>query len=306
MKKYVCMLVLLLICVVTGCIILVINNTEREINNQQEKTTTETVIVPHVVSKENLYASVQHNMEWGLYEQFADYYLNYMSKEQTEYYNRKATVKEIHETLKQIYAMSFDYNNIELKEDVSKIELSVPVQIMNHTYRYVYIGEVEENQTYVFHKACLFQEDGNDIFGDMEYSYSVKVKPKEKDVIIQESALNKPNEEYVAYYALWEYLNQDECMVGDAITEGIYYHNGNKNSDYYVIRDDRQIAISTRHNELFHFKTMKINGKNHLYYLYNLKGCGIDGGYQIEYTNDRLIVDGEVYELEKRDKSQEK
>lgn len=295
-KRYIFAILLL---VMIGVFSVVNLNFKGKANQEQQQITTEQQNVEVIISKENLYASVQHHMEWGLYEQYADYYLNYMSQEQTDYYNCKADVQEIFNTLKEIYCITFDYNSIELKEEQSKVELSIPVQVMNQTYQYVYVGEIKNDQNYEFHKAYLYQDDGKDIFSDMEYSRSVKVKPTEQDELIQEGSLQNPNQEYVSYYALWEFLNQEGYVAGEKITSGLYFHNGDLDGAYYIVRDDGKIAISTQQGNLWNFKTLKEGNKNYLCYGYNLTGYGIDGGYRIEYTKDSLIVDGEVFQLKK-------
>ncbi len=234
-----------------------------------------------------------------MYEQYADYYLNHMAQEQTDYYNEKADAQEIFQTLKDIYAMTFDYNGIALKEEDSEIQLSIPVQIMGQKYQYVYIGEWKENESCVFHKACLYKDDKTDVFEHMEYSLSVEGKPTENSELIQESSLQKPDEEYVAYVAEWEFLNNGEYVAGDKIAEGTYYQNGDENGDFYTIQSDNQIALSTQEGNTWYFKTMQENGKNYLCYGYSLTGCGIDGGNRVEYTQNSLIVDGVSYELKR-------
>lgn len=297
MNKRYFLIILLLVFGVGLFIVIGFNNASQEGEKQVTSETAEKDVKN--ISKENLYASVQHYMEWGLYEQYVDYYLNYMSQEQTDYYNEKADAQEIFQTLKEIYTMTFDYNNIGLKEEDSEIQLSIPVQIMGQKYQYVYIGEWKDDQNCVFNKGCLYKEDGIDIFEPMEYSNSVKVKPTEKNKLIWESSLQKPNEEYVAYLAEWEFLNNGEYVAGDKIVEGTYYRNGDENGDFYTIQTDNQIVLSTQDENTWYFKTIQEAGKNYLCYGYSLTGCGIDGGNRVEYTQNSLIVDGVLYELKR-------
>lgn len=295
-RKYIFAILLL---VVIGLFIVVNLSFITKEHQEQQQPTTEQQSVEVIISKENLYAAVQHYMEWGLYEQYADYYLNYMSQEQANYYNCKADVQEIFDALKEIYCMTFDYNSIELKEEQSKIELSIPVQIMNQTYKYVYVGKVKDNQNYEFYKVHLYQEDGKDIFSNMAYSQSVKVKPTAQDELIQVGSLQNPTQEYVSYCALWEFLNQERYTETEKITPGLYFHNGDLNDAHYIVRDDGKVAISTQQGNLWNYKTLREGDKNYLCYGYNLTGYGIEGGYRIEYTKDSLIVDGEVFQLKK-------
>lgn len=263
--------------------------------SQKKKNTPVAYAETIALNEKSLYASVQHYMEWGLYEQFADYYFNYASDEQHNYYYEKADIDEIYALLKEIYSMTFDYDTLTLKSEDNDCELSLQVQIMDETYRYVFKGEFLGNQSYRFNKACLYKEDGTDCFADMNYSLSAKVTVKANQETDLVSTLQNPSEEYVAYCDEYNYLNNNTCTTGEPVTLGTYYQNGNIDGNYYTILKDNQIAISNQENNYWYYKTQKEDDGNYLYYGYRLDCNGITGGYRIKYDEKSLISENKKF-----------
>jgi hypothetical protein len=247
------------------------------------------------VTKEDLYAAVQNYMEWGLYEQFADYYFNYESEEQTEHYYQEASVEEIYSTLQKIYDISFDYDNIQMTMENENVRLRIPVVVMNRQYQYEYVGEEKESKTFKFNQSCLYDENGEDIFVDMDENLDIVVEAENGRTLSGVSSLQEPDEEYVAYCYEYDFLNKDEYLSGDELTEGTYYRAGDHtDSDFYRI-ENNQIAVPEQEGNLWTYKTVKEGNQNCLYYGYSLGATGVSGGYQVEYTQDTLVASGQEY-----------
>ncbi|MCR5700686.1 MAG: hypothetical protein K6G76_00895 [Lachnospiraceae bacterium] len=254
-----------------------------------------------VFTSDEIYANVQNDLEWGLFNNYADYYFNYMNAEQTDYYYKQASAEDIYEALQSIYKMQFHYDKLDVVDDDKNVTIRIPVTIMNSEYVYSYEGTKTSDDTLHFTGCKLYNKDEKDVFEEAKvvHTLSIKVRIDTDKEIEKNSSLKSPDSKMISYIEQHNFLEQGKYMSGAKLTSGTYYLNGDANSKQYYVVYDNQIEFSAENGNKWYYKTLSKDDGDYVYYGYGLNGNGFSEGIGLKYTNDKLIseVDGSTYIL---------
>lgn len=262
------------------------------------KITTEEVTHSASFTTEEIYAAVQDDFEWALYDNFSAYFFHFKNMDTENYYIWEATPEEIFNILKKIYNMEFCYDLLNISEDeLGNIEIKIPVKIMGQEYDYCWKGKRKESSIYNYTEQLLYDADGNELFGG-KFGISIKREVKKGKKLMKENALKNPDAKATNHFDQLALLKSDGYISGAPLEKGIYYLNGDSKSGKYIKISDDCIDISEDPGA-WDYKTLKIKNENWIYYKCRIDGTGIhsEDQWSILYTGHTLKWNDEIYIL---------
>lgn len=262
------------------------------------KITTEEVTHSASFTTEEIYAAVQDDFEWALYDNFSAYFFHFKNMDTENYYIWEATPEEIFNILKKIYNMEFCYDLLNISEDeLGNIEIKIPVKIMGQEYDYCWKGKRKESSIYNYTEQLLYDADGNELFGG-KFGISIKREVKKGKKLMKGNALKNPDAKAMNHLDQLALLKSDGYISGAPLENGIYYLNGDPKSGKYIKISDDCIDISEDPGA-WDYKTLKIKNENWIYYKCRIDGTGIhsEDQWSILYTDHTLKWNDEIYIL---------